>query len=216
MNRRKASQQSVAHTRQGSFHLPPGVSFQKEPVSSGWAYVFRHATLGLLGRIVVEDRPGGMSQVSCEIAGDPADPMTVKRKALFEPVALDLMRRVEAQTGSVGGKSAPPPRRAPEPPERIASKRIQCETCTADVALLIFAERATDHGGLEDYARKMFPQVQQLNVPTYVVGPPVGAGPVEALPSDILKMWPERAPVRRFHPEEFHRMLAALPCPRCR
>jgi hypothetical protein len=30
----------------GSFRLPPGVSFQKESLASGWAYVFRHTTLG--------------------------------------------------------------------------------------------------------------------------------------------------------------------------
>jgi len=201
---------------QGSFQLPPGVSFQKEQVSSGWAYVFRHATLGQLGRIVLDDRPGGMSQVTCEIAGDPADPMTATRKALFEPVALDLVRRLEAQTGSVGGKNVPPPRRAPEPQERIASKLIQCETCEADVALLIFAERATDHGWLEDYARKMFPHVRQLNLPTYVVGPPVGSAPGEEPPSDILKMWPEREPVRRVRSDAFNRIIAELPCPRCR
>ena len=105
MNKRKTSKQQ----RQGSFQLPPGVSFQKEQVSSGWAYVFRHATLGQLGRIVVDDRPGGMSQVTCEIAGDPADPMTARRKALFEPVAMDLVRRLEAQTGSAGGASVAGP-----------------------------------------------------------------------------------------------------------
>ena len=33
---------------------------------------------------------------------------------------------------------------------------MQCERCDTGVALLIFAVRATDHGGLEDYARKMY------------------------------------------------------------
>lgn len=62
--------------------------------------MFRHATLGQLGRIVLDDRPDGRSQVTCVIAGDPADPMTATRKALFEPVAMDLVKRLEAQMGS--------------------------------------------------------------------------------------------------------------------
>jgi hypothetical protein len=38
--------------RQSDFRLPPAVSMQKEPLPSGWAYVVRHAKLGLLGRVV--------------------------------------------------------------------------------------------------------------------------------------------------------------------
>jgi hypothetical protein len=137
MKKHTPTKRTATPKGQGGFQLPPGVSFQKEQLSSGWAYVFRHATLGQLGRLVLDDRPDGMSQVTCEIAGDPADPMTAKRKALFEPVALDLVRRLEAQTGSAGGARVAPPRRAPEPQERIASKLLQCETCEADVAMLI-------------------------------------------------------------------------------
>src|SRR5690242_5634178 len=36
------------------FELPPEVSFAKERLPGGWAYVFRHRTLGLLGRILLQ------------------------------------------------------------------------------------------------------------------------------------------------------------------
>ena len=70
MKKPKTPRRTTTPQRQGAFRLPPGVSFQKELLASGWAYVFRHATLGQLGRLVLEDRPDGMSQVTCEIAGD--------------------------------------------------------------------------------------------------------------------------------------------------
>lgn len=215
MKKPKSPKRTMPPQRQGGLHLPPGVSFQKEPLASGWAYVFRHTTLGQLGRIVLEDYPDGRAQVTCEIAGDPADPMTAQRQALFAPVALDLVHRLETQTGSGGGERVAPPRRPPEPAERIASKLIQCDTCEADVALLIFAAQATDAGGLEDYARTMFPHVKAMNLPTYVLGPPRGTAPPAERPCDVLKMWPDRAPVRRVHPDAFNATLATLARTHC-
>ena len=64
---------------QGRFELPPDVSFRKQRLNDGWAYVFRHRTLGELGRILVQDTGDGHSRISCEVVGDPADPMTAKR-----------------------------------------------------------------------------------------------------------------------------------------
>ncbi len=34
------------------------------------------------------------------------------------------------------------------------------------VAMLIFAPQATDAGGFEDYARKMYPEYTRLDLPT--------------------------------------------------
>jgi hypothetical protein len=135
--------------------------------------------------------------------------MTAQRQALFEPVAMDLVRRLDTQTGG-GGQPVAPPRRPPEPAERIASKLIQCETCEADVAFLIFAAQATDAGDLEDYARKMFPHVKERNLPTYVLGPPLGTAPLAEQPCAVLKIWPAREPVRRLPPDAFNALLATL------
>ena len=56
---------------QGRFKLPPDVSFRKERLSYGWAYVFRHTQLGELGRILLQGRPDGRTHVTCEVVGDP-------------------------------------------------------------------------------------------------------------------------------------------------
>jgi hypothetical protein len=92
---------------------------------------------------------------------------------------------------------------------------MQCERCGAGVALLIFAERATDRGGLEDYARHMYPEVRRLHLPTYVIGPALGDGPLENRPADILKIWPERERVRRLRPAEFNPIIAKLARAHC-
>ena len=40
------------------------------------------------------------------------------------------------------------------------------------------ADQATDHGGLEGYARKMYRQVVRMKLPIYVIDPPIGDGPL--------------------------------------
>jgi len=126
---------------QGGFQLPPDVTFGKERLSSGWAYVFRHTQLGNLGRIVLQGRPDGRTHVTCEVAGDEADPMTEKRAAIFKPLGMSIARQLDTATGGAGEeKWDAPPRRPSESPKRVATKLMQCETCDAFVALLIFAD----------------------------------------------------------------------------
>jgi len=76
--------------------------------------------------------------------------------------------------------------------------------------------QATDHGGLEDYARLMYAQIQATNLPTWVIGPPQGDAPLPERPADILQVWPRRAPVRRLRPDEFNPIIAALARVHCR
>ena len=76
------------------FRLPPEITFQKEHGPEGWVYSFRHEKLGHLGRILLQGRPDGRTQVVSEIAGDPDDPMTEKRKTVFGPVALEIARQM--------------------------------------------------------------------------------------------------------------------------
>jgi len=93
---------------------------------------------------------------------------------------------------------------------------MQCERCDEGVALLIFADEAMDHGGLEDYARLMYGQIQTTNLPTWVIGSPRGEEPLPKRPADILKVWPHREPVRRMRPDEFNPMIEALARAHCR
>jgi len=53
----------------------------------------------------------------------------------------------------------------------VGSKLLPCERCGASVDLLIFAPGATDPGSFKDYALWMHPQVVQMHMPTYVIGP---------------------------------------------
>ena len=201
-----------------SFHLPADISFRKESLPSGWAYVFRHTEIGELGRIVIQGRPDGQSHITCEVVGDPHDPMTKKREAIFKPLGLELVQQMERAMGIEEPKAAQwvePPARPPEPLEKIASTMMQCETCRANVALLIFADHAKDISGLEDYARLMYPQVAKLNIPTWVIGPPSGKGPPLQQPSDMLKIWPEREPIFRSCPDDFNPIIEKLTTTHC-
>jgi len=139
---------------QGRFELPPDVSFRKQRLNDGWAYVFRHRTLGELGRILVQDTGDGHSRISCELVGDPSDPMTAKRGEVFKPLGLELAQRLEALTGTIfESQSAPPPPSPPGARDIIESRLIPCDHCGTPVALLIFAPEATDPGLFEDCAR---------------------------------------------------------------
>src|SRR4051794_9375342 len=186
------------------FRLPPEVSFAKERIGHGWAYVFRHQSLGVLGRIRLQDTGDGRSRVTCEVAGDPDDPMTARRAEVFKPLGLELARRLESRMGTVPeALAAPPPPQPPPSREVVESQGIPCDRCGTAVAMLIFAPEATDSGRLEDYARKMSPEYSRMDVPTWVIGPGLGEGPPEDRPADILKVWPTRAPVERLRPAEF-------------
>ena len=178
------------------FRLPPDVSFEKQRLPDAWAYVFRHRALGELRRILLQELDDGRCHISCEVVGDPSDPMTTQRTAIFKP--LD------------------PPRRPPEAKEAIESKIIPCERCGAVVAMLIFAPKATDPGRFEDYARKMYPQYNRLNVPTWIIGPALGEGPLIDRPADVLKVWPTREPTQRLTPAQFNRLLDQVATRHCR
>ncbi len=99
--------------------------------------------------------------------------------------------------------------------ELVESQLIPCETCGAGVALLIFAPGATDLGRFEDDARRMHKHVQEMDVPTYVIGPELGDGPMQDRPADILKIWPEREPMQRLRPDAFNPLLEGLAQTHC-
>ena len=170
-----------------SFRLPPDVSFEKQRLSNAWAYVFRHRLLGEIGRILLQELGDGRCHISCEVVGDPSDPMTTQREAIFKPLGLELTRQMEAVMGrtpeDAGLVDIPP--RPPETKEMIESKLIPCERCGTVVAMLIFAPNATDPGHFEDYARKMYPHYNHLNVPTWILGPALGEGPLIERPADV-------------------------------
>ena len=199
-----------------SFSLPPDVTVQQQPLKDGMVYLFRHQTLGELGRIVVRDVAGGQCHISSEVVGDPADPMTETRFKLFQPLSEQITTALDvafaSRSPAPGGIPAPPT--APASEEVIASRMIPCDRCGSPAALLIFAETARTVGELEDYARKMYANYRQMNVPTWVIGAPLGIAS-ERTPSLILKVWPERQPVRKLTPDAFNQELDALLAQHC-
>lgn len=203
-------------TMPGDFRLPPDVSLRKERLSDGWAYVFRHRTLGELGRILLQETEGGHCRISCEVVGDPSDPKTAERLALFKPLSLELAGHVEAAKGTVPeaewGRLPPPP---PSRKELIESKLIPCERCGMMVAMLIFAPEATDAGRFEDYARLMYPEYSRLDLPSWIIGPPLGGGPPINRPAEILQVWPTRAPIECLRPAKFNRVIDRLAAEHC-
>ncbi|MBB6053931.1 hypothetical protein [Armatimonas rosea] len=156
------------------------------------------------------------SQISCEVAGDPEDPMTVVRARIFEPLGIEITNLLEQQTGSVPPSewnwSAPAPPRQSEP---IECRLVQCERCDAFVALLIFAPEATEPAHFEDCARLMYPEYIHHNLPTWIIGSSLGSVPMELRPADILPVWPQRSPIERLRPDEFTVRTEALAKKHC-
>ncbi|MBS1807633.1 MAG: hypothetical protein JST84_05520 [Acidobacteria bacterium] len=81
--------------------------------------------------------------------------------------------------------------------------------------MLIFAPLATDAGSFEDYARKMYPEYARLNLPTWIIGPALGSGPLMDRPAEMLPIWPTRAPIARQRPAEFNALLDQLIARHC-
>jgi hypothetical protein len=116
------------------FQLPPDVSFEKQRLFRPWACVFRHRVLGELGRILLQELDG-RCHISCEVVGDPSDPMTTQRTAIFKPLGLELTRQMEAAFGTTPEEAGPvdPPPRPSKSKEVIESKIIPCESCCRTV-----------------------------------------------------------------------------------
>jgi hypothetical protein len=196
------------------FSLPPDISYHKQQLSDCWAYVFRHQALGELGRIVLKGLPNGHCHIASEVAGDPDDPMTQKRKDLFAPLSEQVTSILETTLGrgELGGHTAPVSPKSPE--EIVECKYMPCNRCGETAALLIFAYDATDLGQFEDYARKMYHEYKRLDVPTWIIGPLIGLAGFET-PSDVLKVRLTREPIRRLTPNEFNADLDLLLARHC-
>jgi hypothetical protein len=214
---KKRKQASGMDSGQGKFKLPPDVSFHMEDLSFGVAFVFRHHTLGELGRVVVEPRNGGTTSLTCEVVGDPADPMTETRAAIFKPLGLELTGRVAAIAASY--PDAPRIEPSSFPPYLkgvVESELIPCERCAEMAAMLIFAG-SNRRGPLRGHARLMYPEYTRLNLPAWIIGPDLSTdgGPMQR-PSHILKVWPVREALRRSSPVEFNPLLEKVLSAHCR
>jgi len=178
----------------GPFNLPKEISFEKLMLVDGsLAYVFRHSQMGELGRLVVVSNSNNTSQFVCEVAGDPKDPMTVQRKSILEPITEDLIARMNF----IFGQTDQPHRvyESPKTMHTIKSKIMPCHQCGKPSALLIFAENAETQAELEDCARLMYAPMQEMNVPTWIVGfeREISINGELAGEGLVMKSWPDRS-----------------------
>jgi|SRR5208282_1424660 len=148
----------------------------------------------------------------------PNPKFVTQRTAIFKPLGLELTRQMEAAFDTTPEEAGPvnPPARLPEAKEVIESKIIPCERCGTMVAMLVFAPKATDPGRFEDYARKMYPQYTRLSVPTWIIGPALGEGPLIERPAYVLKVWPTPEPIQRLPPAQFNPLIEQLVTRHCR
>ena len=186
------------------FALPPEITVNKQRVDQQWVYSFRHEDLGELGRIIVQGLPGGQRNLAVEVAGDPSDPMTETRLAILQPISEYVTAAMESVFGAGDQaqlKTAPETPRGPT--EVVESKLMPCDRCGDTAAMLIFAYDAATNGDFEDYARKMYHKYSDLDVPTWIIGEPLGAPGFET-PSRILKVWPQRGLIQKMTPNVFN------------
>jgi hypothetical protein len=111
--RRVTRRRAQRPTAEESFRLPANISMHKEILPDGTAYVLRHRQMGVLGRIRIQERAAGGCHLVCETAGDPADPMTAQRAAVFEPLGLQLAALFPTDTEALARGVRPPPALTP-------------------------------------------------------------------------------------------------------
>lgn len=192
------------------FSLPADVTVTKQQLEGQWVYSFRHDALGELGRIVLQGLSTGQCHIVSEVIGDPKDPMTEKRQAILQPISEQLtsaLTSISGESDLAHLQSAPASPTAPG--EIVESKLIPCDRCGHNAAMLIFANDAKNVADFENCARKMYVKYSDLNVPTWIIGEPVGI-PGCGTPSKIVKVWPHRESIRQITPNDFNAELDAL------
>jgi len=129
---------------------------------------------------------------------------------MFAPLSEQVTNAMEAllAKGSLSGAIPPPSPRGNT--EVVESKLIPCGRCGDNAALLIFADDATTPGDFEDYARKMYHKYKELDVPTWIIGPPAGELADSRTPTQVMKVWPSREDIVTITADEFNAELDAL------
>jgi len=207
--RRVTRRRAQRPTAEESFRLPANISMHKEILPDGTAYVLRHRQVGVLGRIRIQERAAGGCHLVCETAGDPADPMTAQRAAVFEPLGLQLAALFPTDTEALARGVRPPP--APyDPGEWVRSERMTCVECGETVAIVTYALDAQDAGRLEDYARRLYSNHANWNLPAWIVGPVRGSRARDVGVADVLQAWPAHGSVVAMTGDQFDVMLDAL------
>lgn len=173
------------------FSLPPNVSCTRTLIENNvYAFVFRHIELGEIGKLIILPKAKG-SEFIYEVIGEPDNPTTIKRQELFEPIAKNIIQTFNQlfwkHVANYGPYVVPKE-------TTIKSETKLCTTCAAPVAKIFIASNAYNANYLEDCSNLVFAQINQLNVPAWIIGEEQqvsinGDLVREAL---VLKIWPQR------------------------
>ena len=193
------------------FNLPPEITFTKNRIDDQWVFTFRHNELGDIGRIRLKGT-GNNTMINLDVLGAPDDPMTARRREIFEPIGMGIANQMESIVGE--GTENPAPTPMPTQDKTLVKSQImQCEKCDAYVAMLIFADNALTPDRLEDYAQMMYPNYSKMGLPTWIIGSPLNNS-MDA-PAHFLKVWPEREPVCLLTPDQFDPVICRLQDSHC-
>lgn len=208
-------QPSIPHKNK-AFKLPPDVICQKKTIKNGGtSYTFRHNEWGEIGRIDVISH-GKQSQVNAyAVASDHQDPLGEMRTVLFRTIAIECNAELEKTHGKAAS-NVPPSTNLDRNKKMVESKLMVCESCDAPVALLIFALDAYTSSELEDYARMMYANTKNTNLPTWIIGAEEEVVPEKEGMALILKTWPDRQPAKKISSLIFEPMLYKLQNNHCK
>lgn len=190
------------------FYLPPEITFTTELTNNKKGsyifYIFRHKEYGELGRLIVKEENKGECHISCHVVGDIDDPMTAKRRLLIDPV-FSYFAKIFKMTGAKEEEYKLD--KSYFPSCIIKTKCLSCEKCGVNVAMLIYAPDAYTADQLEDYARLMYKKVNEMRVPTWVLGAQEGTFRQHKRKALVLKLFPEKETSREMGSTELFPIL---------
>jgi hypothetical protein len=201
--KKKSFAEMVEASKNEKFTLPHNIKSHKQLLPNGtWSYVFRHDNLGEFGRILIVPH-GTQSRICCEVAGDPNDPLTEKRRVIFEPIGKKLADKMAFICG-VGKGNPSAPYISPKENHLVKSTVYPCDVCKTVTAMLVFAGDADTQARLEDFARMMYPKIKEINVPTWIVGRETEniVNGKDLRKSLVLKVHPEREEAKITTPDD--------------
>lgn len=196
-----------------TFKLPDDISFKRD----GNEYIFRHKTMGELGKLVVTGL-GKNTHFATFVSGEPEDPQTKKRQEILEPITSAMIAEVEKKTNSkevVGINSNSFTPKVTKELYNLAAKHIPCAKCNKIVGHIIFADDATSEGMFEDYYRIAYPKIKEYNVETWIIGKEEFT-PVKEIISYTKKVWPQKESAVKMRFEKFNSILNDLHFKHCK
>lgn len=178
--------------------IPSEIKLRKELSVEGIPlYIFRHDRLGDIGQMSLQGFSNSHTHFLSQVPGLKEDPITRKREEIFRALSGKILKVMEEVLGQADSGVIPEGEEIRSLPtnrgDTIESKLLLCKTCGAYVGLLIFSNLdEMTIADFEDYARMMYPVYSHHNVPTWIIGPPIG----ELLEADtmtqIMQVWPKR------------------------